>query len=137
MATVPPLHPFVEEMIKLQNSAEQAASHYAKLANRIELTVLALSVLTSGAVWALAADALPKPLGWAGAVISTVVTFLTFYMYSSGIQQKRKRAIVVYEDITEYLGELRGKPYPEPNEFWVRYKAFERSLSKLKLEKPD
>lgn len=128
LAPAPPANPLIDMLVALQNSAEQCASRYATLADRIELLVLALSVITSGAVWALAADALPKQFGWIGAIISTVVTFLTIYMYSSGLQKKRKRAIVLSEEITEYLGERRGDPYLNQNEFWIRYKAFEKTL---------
>ena len=64
------LHPLIGKMIELQNLAEFEASKYANLADRIELMILVLSVNTSGGLWALAMDALPKQFEWQGAGIS-------------------------------------------------------------------
>jgi hypothetical protein len=127
----------VERLIAQQSRAEQYVARYAKRADRIELTIIILSVVTSGAVWALAADALPKQFGWAGAAISTIVSFLTIYMYASGLQKKRKRALVVYTEITEFIGHVRGAQFLDESEFWDTYKKFEAELTKLRFERED
>jgi hypothetical protein len=128
---------FVTRLIELQNSAEECVAKYARTADAIELTIIVLSVVTSGAVWALAADALPKQFGWAGAAISTIVTFLTIYMYASGLQKKRKKALVLHAEITRYLGVIRGIAVIPSDEFWQTYKGFEARLTALKFERED
>jgi hypothetical protein len=128
---------FINKMIELQDSAEKYVAKYARMADAIEVTVIILSVVTSGGLWALAADALPKQLGWGGAAISTVVTFLTIYMYASGLQKKRKKALVVHAEITRYLGQIRGAASIADDDFWQTYKDFEGRLVALKFEREE
>jgi hypothetical protein len=127
----------VQRMNELQIAAHRFLSRTARIATWIEMIILVLSVATSGALWALAADALPKSFGWVGAAVSTVVTFLTIYTYSSGIQQKRKKALVLVTEITQYLGVLRSAPLIPDEEFWNTYKRFENGLTELKYSRED
>ena len=110
---------------------------YARLADTLEYSVMALSVITSGALWALAADVAPKQLGWAGAVISTIVTGLTIYLYASGLQRKRKKAIVIRKEVGKFLAEVRGNPHLNEMEFWNKYKVYEGLVEELKFGKED
>jgi hypothetical protein len=128
---------FVNKVMELQESAERFAAMYARRANAIDMTIIVLSVITSGAMWALAADVLPKILGWVGAAISTLVTFLTLYMYASGLQKKRKKALVLYTEITQCLGRIRGAQNIADDEFWETYKRFEANLTSLQYGQED
>ena len=102
--------PDLAVLIKLYTEAEELKTRYASLAKRIDMNILVLSVMTTGAFWALLSDALPKPLGWVGAIISTVVTGLMLYMYTEGVQVKRKEAIFIFKEVGKFLGEARGNP---------------------------
>jgi hypothetical protein len=127
----------VETVLRLYNRAHELLKRYATIADRIEVAIIVLSVLTSGAFWALASDLAPKPLGWAGAAISTVVTGLTIYMYASGVQKKRKDALFLFEEIGKYLGEVRGNPHLDEMEFWNRFKVYEGMVKGLPYKKED
>jgi hypothetical protein len=127
---------YIDRMIGLQDTAEAFAAKYAKRADGIDNTILVLSVVTSGALWAIAADVLPKPFGWAGAAISTVVTLLTIYMYASGLRKKRKKAVVLHTEITRFLGRMRGQGVNQ-EEFWDTYKSFEAQLATLQYGQED
>jgi len=125
----------IDTLMHLYDEADELKRRYANLADRIEMLVLALSVATSGAFWALASDSAPKALGWVGAAISTVVTGLTLYMYTSGVQSKRKKAIFVYREIGKFLGEARGNPNMDGSDFWSRYKVYEGMVRTIPYEK--
>jgi len=127
----------VETVSRLYNQAHELMQKYATIADRIEVVILVLSVLTSGAFWALASDLAPKPLGWVGAAISTVVTGLTIYMYASAVQKKRKTALFLFEEIGKYLGEVRGNPHLDEMEFWYRFKVYEGMVKSLPYKKEE
>jgi hypothetical protein len=126
----------IDRMIGLQKLAEDLAAGYAKRSDRVDNTILVLSVVTSGALWAIAADVLPKPLRFAGAAISTVITILTIYMPTSGLRKKRKKAVVLHSEITRFLGRMRGQ-WVEHDEFWNTYKSFEAQLATLRYAQED
>lgn len=126
----------VARVITLQEQAEGFAAKYAKRADGIDNAILIFSVVTSGAMWALAADVLSKLLGWVGAAISTIVTLLTIYMYASGLRKKRKKAVVIHSEITRFLGRLRGQTV-EQDEYWDTYKGFEAELTTLRYGQED
>ena len=129
--------PDINVLTDLYNQADELKTRYATTAKRIDVTVLILSVVTTGAFWALLSDAAPKALGWAGAIISTIVTGLTLYMYVGGVQSKRKKAIFVFKEIGKFLGEARGNPYMDTMEFWNRYKVYEGMVRTIPDEKED
>jgi uncharacterized membrane protein YjjP (DUF1212 family) len=77
----------------LYDQVAEDADNWARQAKRLEVSNLVFTTLTSGAFWALASDALPKPIGWIGAAISTVTTFLAIYLLSSGLNTKTTEAL--------------------------------------------
>ena len=127
----------IQIVSEVYRQAETLMQYYAKRADRLDGTNIALSVLTSGAFWALASDVAPKRLGWAGAVISTIVTFLTIYMYASGMQAKRKKAAFIFKEVGKFLGEVRGEPYMEDRDFWAKFKVYDALVRALRYEKED
>ena len=70
-------------------------------------------------------------------MISTVVTGLTIYMYSSAVQKKRKKAVIVYKEIGEFLGEVRGNPHLDEMEFWNKFKVYEGMVETIPSAKDD
>jgi len=121
----------------LYGEIEPLVKKYASRADSIEITVLVLSVLTSGAFWALVSDAVPKSLGLIGAAISTVVTFLTIYMYSSGLNAKRKTAIFIFKEIGKFMAEVRTSTSLDDRDFWTKYKLYEGMIFELKFGRAD
>ena len=121
----------------LYATIEPLVQKYASHADRIEISILALSVLTSGAFWALVSDAVPKSMGLVGAAISTVVTFLTIYMYSSGLNRKRKDAIFIFKEVGKFMAVARTNPAMTDAEFWAQYKLLEGMIHELKYGRAD
>jgi hypothetical protein len=127
----------VQQTMDLYNEIERLLRNYARAGNLLDNSILILSVLTSGAFWALASDALPKVVGWIGAVISTLVTGLTIYMYTSGVQRKRKKAQAILSELGKFIARVRSSPNMSENEFWAGYKFFEAVVTDLKFGRGD
>lgn len=127
----------VQQSIGLYNEAEELLRRFAGRGNLLDNAILVLSVLTSGAFWALASDALPKLLGWIGAVISTIVTGLTIYMHTSAVNHKRKKAQLVTDDLGKFVAEVRTNPQLSDVEYWRSYKFFEAKIRELRYARGD
>ena len=116
----------------LYQEIDPLVTKYSSRARTIETTILLLSGVTSGAFWALASDALGKSGGYAGAAISTAVTILTIYMYSSGLNRKRKTALIIFAEVGQFMATVRTDQNLSDMAFWDRYKSFEARIRKLK-----
>jgi hypothetical protein len=76
-------------------------------------------------------------VGWIVAIISTLVTGLTIYMYTSGVQRKRKKAQLIFTELGKFLAKVRSSPsMPEP-EYWANYKLFEAMINDLRYARGD
>jgi hypothetical protein len=135
---IPGLEWRVEFVIKnLYGRIQPLVRKYASRANTIELSVLVLSVFTSGAFWALVSDAAPKPMGLVGAAISTVVTGLTIYMYSFGLNRRRKNAIFISKEIGKFMADVRTNASMTDAEFWAQYKLLQGMIEELEFGSAD
>ena len=94
------------------------------------VSVLILSVLTSGALWLLVGETLPKAILWLGAVLSTLTTAITSYVYWSGMLQTIASSLALYKVIGKFLVRLRSEAVPD-NEYWEKVKSFEFELERL------
>jgi len=115
------------------------SSIITKVANRaklLEMVVLFLSVFTSGSLWLLLSQKLPESTLWFGALASTLITGITLYMYSSGMNRMRRQALALYEEIGQFIAVIRSTEIPE-NQFWNQYKHFEAALKNLKHGRHD
>jgi hypothetical protein len=121
----------------LYDQIQPLVKKYASRSDFIEVTILVFSVLTSGAFWALISDTIPKAMGYAGAAVSTVVTFLTIYMYSSGLNTKRKTAIFIFKEIGKFMADVRASASMSEQEFWTKYKPFEGMIMDLQYRRVD
>jgi hypothetical protein len=125
----------VNMTIKLYDDLEQLLSRFAGRANMIENVILMISVVTSGGLWLLAAQVIPQPVTWAGAAFSTLTTGLTLYLYSSGVNKKRQRAIALHADVSRFLARIRGNPNMPESEFWDAYKPLEHEIRTLAFQR--
>jgi hypothetical protein len=95
--------------------------------------ILVISVITSGGLWLLAAHVLPQAVEWAGAALSTLTTGLALYMYSSGVNKKRQKAIDLHAKVGRFLGQIRGNPDMREEDFWENFKLLEHEVFILDL----
>ena len=65
---------YLEETLRLQYAVEKTVATSAKLAKRLDFAVLGMSVLTSGSLWLLLSEKLPKSMLWFGAITSSLTT---------------------------------------------------------------
>jgi hypothetical protein len=124
----------VDKTIELYDNLERQLSRFAGRASVIENVILAISITTSGALWLLAAQVLPQATAWAGAAFSTLTTGLTLYLYSSGVNKKRQKAISLHAEISRFLARIRGNTGMSEEEFWDTYKALETQVRTLSFE---
>ena len=78
---------------------EQEITRHQKANRRIELTVLIISVVTSGTLWTLLTQSLPSVAAWVGAISSTLVALFTAYQSSLGPKQKIEPLLKLYSQI--------------------------------------
>jgi hypothetical protein len=117
----------------LHDRVKALVQSYARRAEMIDLIVIVISCVTSGALWALVADLLPRSLGYAGAALSTLVTILSFYTYSSGLARKRGSALGLLDDVNLFLADLRSNPAMSDQDYWASYKGIENRYNRLQF----
>ena len=65
----------------------------------LQVAVLAMSALTSGALWVLVGVALPVIASWIGAALSTLVMALTLYQLTVGPGREAEQLNDLYEQL--------------------------------------
>ncbi|MBX9624421.1 MAG: hypothetical protein K2X82_11485 [Gemmataceae bacterium] len=121
----------VELMVDLHRAVGGLLSTFTKSNYRIEVAALAMSVLTSGGLWALIAASQPTAAAWVGAIFSTIIAFLKFYQLTFGPKNRIKEAYALYQSIGKAIAGLRGGGKFNSMLFWDQYKGFEFDLTKL------
>ncbi|GJL52236.1 MAG: hypothetical protein NPIRA01_34630 [Nitrospirales bacterium] len=72
---------------------------------------------------------------WVGAVFSTLSSGLVLYLYSSGVNKKREKAIKLHFKLSKFLAEIRGDSSMVENDFWYRYKVLEHEVRTLGFQR--
>lgn len=124
-----------ERLTKALELYEQLEGLIVRTANRADLlrnSVLVLSVITSGSLWLLISETLPKGALWFGAIASTVVTIVTLYLASAGVNRMREQALTLHTAVARFIAEIRSRPLMGEAEFWDRYKAIEDDIFRLR-----
>jgi hypothetical protein len=137
VATMTPALPVsdakLNDLLSYYHTVQDLIKAYATKANRIDSAILILSVVTSGALWLLASQVVPQVTAWVGAIISTVVTGLTIYLYASGLNRRRKTAHELYTDIGKFIAQYRATPGMSESDYWNAVKGFESAIEDLKF----
>jgi len=123
----------LNDLLGYYHTVHDLIRSYATKADRIDNTILVLSVLVSGAFWLLASQAVPQAIAWAGATVSTVVTGLTIYLYASGLNRRRKKAHELYTDIGQFIAKYRADHGMSDKEYWDKVKRIESEIEGLKF----
>jgi len=125
----------LDNTINLYHNLEQQLMRFSNRARTIENTILAISVVTTGGLWLLAAQVLPQAILWLGAALSTLTTGLTLYLYSSGVNKKREKAINLHSEVSLFLAKIRGDQGLTEKEFWDTFKPLEHKIRTLEHER--
>src|ERR1700720_4475472 len=86
----------VNGLLPIYRSVQTFVGEVSRRRKLCGLTVLFLSVLTSGSLWLLLSQAAPVQVLWASAVASTLTTLVTIYVYWSGMNQSLSTALASY-----------------------------------------
>jgi hypothetical protein len=105
--------------------------------DRVDYSIVILSSVTSGGLWLLAAELLPKITSRIGAITSTAVSFLTIYSLMSGVGRRRKNFLKLRASIADFLADIRGRNYRPTREFWNEVKWFDSTLMILERSRDD
>lgn len=127
----------VNDVIELYHDVEKILASAASLGNRLQLLALFLSVLTSGSLWLLLSKTVPQATLWFGAIASTLATGIALYLKSSGINQVRTKALVVFRDLGQFLAEVRASKNMPEEHYWSKYKEFESRVIDLRYGRHD
>ena len=101
---------------------------------KLQVATLAISVVTSGALWVYVSGALPKTAAIVGAALSTAVTGITLYQLSLGPTRNLEQANDLYQEFGRSLANVRE--YPDQFS-WHQFKHLESAYTKLCLEEPN
>ena len=121
----------IEIVVGLHRDAGTLTSRFSTNSYRIEVTILVITVLTSGGIWVLISEAMPKEAAWLGAIFSTITSGLIIYQLTLGPKKRVKPVYELYEKIGKELANLRGGRKFNPSLFWDNYKRFEYDLQRL------
>jgi hypothetical protein len=122
---------YLGHAIGLYHEVESQLSQFSSRARTIENVILIISVVTSGGLWLLAAQLLPQAVLWAGAAFSTLTIGLTLYLYSSGVNKKREKAINLHAEVSGLLARIRGNTNMTDSEFSDTFKSLEHKARTL------
>ena len=126
------INSYLSPILKLYSQNKVLIESLSKQLRLINNTILVLSVVTTGGLWMLITGALPDYALWVGAIISTVVTGLTLYLKSSGMEAKKRKALAAYGQMSEFIGNVRGGAIkPGTEEFWIKIKMFQNELVQI------
>lgn len=122
--------------LDLYKFLESLLHKFADISNKIQNLVLILSVITSGSLWLLLGNIAPDATIWLGAILSTIVTGLTIYMYASGINRKRTTAISLHRELSAFLAAIRSSEEGvDDSEFWDKFKSIETRIRTIEHER--
>ena len=95
----------------------------AQLTNRrLELALIVISGLTTGALWTLVAGLAPTVFAWAGAILSTAATILAAYKKLMGPEEAYQQAAELYRKTGQMIADILSNPKFDSHEFWHAYK---------------
>ena len=117
----------LNEVLSLYHAVENDLVRAAKLAKALEMTVLSLSVITSGSLWLLLSERIPQSMLWLGVIASTLTVGITLYLGTTGLNRKRTRILDLHGRLGELLAEVRAHAIDEKL-FWSIYKQLEHQL---------
>ncbi len=126
----------IDRALSLYNEVERAVATKANLGKRLEFISLASSVLTSGSLWLLLSEAIPRPVLWFGALASTLTTGITIYVGTTNLNRYRSRALGLLKRASKFLAKVRSKELRD-NEFWDNYKFIEVTLRDIQHGRND
>lgn len=126
----------LETTLHLYSKVEALVAGTATLAKRLDFGVLVLSVLTSGSLWLLISDVLPKSTLWFGAIASSLTTGITLYMSTTGINRTRSRALALHGRVAKLLARVRAGSI-EDGDFWDEYKNLEHEFTECQYARSD
>lgn len=123
----------IDILLPLHRIADRLTTYITNKNYKIEITILSLSVVTSGGIWVMLSASFPSLAAWFGAAFSTMVTGLTIYQLTPlGPKTHVEEAYAVYQSTVIELGLLRGGATFDSAEFWdLCYKRVEPQLRKL------
>ncbi len=105
----------------------------AKADRILQVAVLAMSALTSGALWVLVGLAAPVAGAWVGAGLSTLVTGLTIYQLTIGPSRELEQLNELYAEFGRSLAHV----WSDTHSFsWHQFKHLESRYVKLGLGDP-
>ena len=120
-------------LIAMHRKIGSEISSTTKSSKRIEIIILILSVLTSGALWIIVGNQFVTLIQWVGAAISTILTGLTIYQLTEGPKKQLERLNELYSEFGRSLAHARTYP----NNFsWHNFKHLEASYIKTGLDDP-
>lgn len=123
------------------DSLESYAKHAQTIAGiastrwgRFEVSILALSLVTTGSLWGLVSDLLPTATLWVGAVLATITAFLSAFSKFTNYHAIMGKALRLNADINELLGRIRAKPDMSQEQFWPAFHKLKTKLQHLEVE---
>jgi hypothetical protein len=122
----------IDQLVIKYNDIEAFLAKLASRAKLLELMVLILSVLISGSLWLLLSKRIPETTLWFGAVASTIVSGITLYIKSSGLNRTRVKALSLYQDLGQFLAEVRDAESLHEIGYWPKTKRFDSRIADLR-----
>jgi hypothetical protein len=122
----------IEMMNNLHGKVGGIVESSSKASRKIEILLLIVSILTSGALWILLSISLSKLTLWVGAIFSTITSGLNIFQIAFGPKKEFNESLNLYRDIGNELAHMRASKEIDETRFWDQYKAFETRKIQIK-----
>ena len=122
-----------DELVAFYRGARRIATMASTRWGRLEIAILALSIVTAGSLWGLLSESLPQLTLWVGAILATATTFVSGYSKYTNYHSVLQEALTLHSEIGEFLGQVRASAGMTQEEYWPRHKDLETKLYDLQV----
>ncbi len=98
----------------------------------VETLGLLISILTTGTLWMLISEAIPRVVLWFGALASSVTTALNIVPFFRDFPKKRMEALTLCQEIGQFIAAVRASEDVLSEDYWASLKRFETKIADLK-----
>ena len=116
----------LDALLNMYQKASQFSVGLSRSIRRLEISIITLSAVTTGSLWAAIGKISPEITTWLGAILATLLTILAMYKKAFNPEKRYKDALALYGDIGRELANVRTNF--DYYQFWGTYKELQVRL---------
>ncbi len=122
----------IERLMNLYDDTYRILQQSSRRGKMVETLGLLISILTTGTLWMLITEAIPRVVLWFGAFASSVTTAPSIVPIFRDFPKKRMEALTLYQEIGQFIAAVRASQDVLSEDYWASLKRFETKIADLK-----